>query len=224
MTRNGKDMPAPCPSLGDRVMLWLSSGRNIDGVWVGTYFQTDAEAVMGRVEAALRLIETHDLQSHRRLARDLDRVWVRLLTTGVAQYDPRLGACLLDERFVLAEGTDISHIAAAIVHEAAHARLWRYGFGYDEAVRTRIEAICLRREVSFARKLPDGERVRAWAVDALALSPGYWTDQAAESRDHAGSVEVLDHLGHGWLARLVLAVRKWRQAPAIDTAASGDAP
>jgi hypothetical protein len=205
-------------------MLWLSSGRDVDGLWVGTYFQTHAEAVMGGVAAALDLIRTQDPVSYRRLARDLDRIWVRLLTTGVAQFDPRLRACLLDERFVLAEGTDISHIAAAIVHEAAHARLWRHGFGYDEAVRERVEAICLRREVAFAKKLPDGARIRAWANDALALAPAYWTDSAAEDRAQAGSVEVLDHLGHGWLARAVLAIRKWRRPPAFNAPTSGERP
>jgi hypothetical protein len=222
MTRNAKHASRPRPSYADRVMLWLSSGKDIDGLWVGTYFQSNSEAVMGRVEAALGLIKAHDRSRYERLARDLDRVWVRLLTTGVAQFDPSLRACLVDERFVLAETTDIAHIAAVIAHEATHARLWRQGFGYDEAVRQRVEAICLRREVALAQKLPDGARIRQWADDALAMSPDYWTNAAAVDREHAGSVEVLDHLGHGWLARLTLAVRKWRQASATQTTASGE--
>lgn len=189
-------------------MLWLSSGKSIDGLWVGTYFQENGDGVMERVQQALALIQAKDRVRYARLARDLDRVWVRLLTTGVAQFDPTWRACLLDERFVLAKDTDVAHIAAAIVHEAAHARLWHWGFGYDEAIRERVEAVCLRREVAFASKLPDGKSVSQWANQALALTPAYWTDAAAEDREQAGSVAVLDHLGHSWLSRWLAAVRK----------------
>lgn len=209
MLRNGKVVPASRPPVSERVMLWLSSGRPIDGLWVGTYFQENGARVMDRVAQALALIKAHDRVRYDGLARDLDRVWVRLLTTGVAQFDPAWRACLLDERFVLAETTDIAHIAAAIVHEATHARLWRLGFGYDAAIRDRVEAVCLRREAAFARKLPDGQAVSQWAGEALALDPAYWTDEAARDRDRAGSVAVLDHLFHGWLARWVQAVRRW---------------
>ena len=189
-------------------MLWLSSGQHIDGLWVGTYFQENGARVMERVQQALALIEAQDRVRYARLARDLDRVWVRLVTTGVAQFDPTWRACLLDERFVLAEDTDVAHIAAAIVHEATHARLWRLGFGYDEAVRERVEAVCLRREVAFASKLPDGKSVSQWANESLALTPAYWTDAAAEDREQAGSIALLDHLGHGRLARWVQARRR----------------
>jgi len=51
--------------LSERVMLWLSSGKRIDGLWVGTYFQTNAGAVMLRIEEALRLIKVHDRRRYR---------------------------------------------------------------------------------------------------------------------------------------------------------------
>src|SRR6185503_13261504 len=129
--------------------------------WIVGRHRTEAERVLPRVEAALGLIKTHDRQRYDRIVADLDRVWVRLLTTYVAQFSPSWSACFLDERFVLGDTTDAAHIAAAIVHEATHARLWRCGFGYDEEVRQRVEAVCVRREVAFANKLPDGERIRA---------------------------------------------------------------
>lgn len=216
MTRNRKEQLTPRPRFADRFQMWLSSGKEIDGLWVGTYFQTHAEEVMSRVEAALDLIKTHDRPRYARLAHDLDQVWVRLLTVGVAQFDPSWRGCSLDERFVLAENTDTADIASAIVHEATHARLWRYGFRYDEDIRQRVEAICLRREVAFARKLPDGARVRAWAEETLAFAPTYWTDTAAVDRENAGAIAVLDHVGISWLTRFVLAVRKWQGRPAGD--------
>ncbi len=194
----------------DRVMLWLSVGRTVDGLWVGSYFQTNAELALRRVEAALRLIKASDRRRYDRVIRDLDRVWVRLLTTGAAQFDPSLRACLLDERFVLAETTDPVLIATMIVHEATHARLWRCGIRYDEDQRQRVEAICFRRELAFARRLPNGQSAREAAKDALAISPSYWTNVASQDREVEGSIQVLRHLGSNWLARLFLAVHNWR--------------
>jgi hypothetical protein len=192
-------------------MLWLSAvHRTIDGLWVGAYFDTSAEAVLQRVEAALRLIETYDRPRYHRLRRDLDRIWVRLLTGGVAEFNPAMRACLVDERFVLAETTDAAILAAAIVHEATHARLWHCGFGYEEAHRQRVEAICLRRELAFARRLPDGAHVREWAEDTLAMSPSHWTDAASHDREQEGRLRVLQHLEGNWLARMALALHRRR--------------
>jgi hypothetical protein len=190
----------------ERVLLWISSCKVIDGLWVGT--EADAERVLPRVELALGLIKTHDRGRYDRMGRDLERIWVRLLTSGAAQFSPRLWACMLDERFVVADSTDTAQLAAVIVHEATHARLWRCGFGYDEAERQRIEAICLRRELAFARTLPEGQTVRESAEGALAISPSYWTDAASDDRHIAGSVEALRHLGWGWATPTLLAIRK----------------
>jgi len=207
-------------SLIDRILLWMSSGKDIDGLWVGT--ETEAERVLPRVEAALGLIKTHDRQRYDRIVADLDRVWVRLLTTYVAQFSPSWSACFLDERFVLGDTTDAAHIAAAIVHEATHARLWRCGFGYDEEVRQRVEAVCVRREVAFANKLPDGERIRAVAAEALALSPTYWTGVAAQERHYEGSLQALHYLRYDWLARPLLAILKWRQGRTPGASRKGE--
>ena len=207
-------------SLIDRILLWMSSGKDIDGLWVGS--ETEAERVLPRVEAALGLIKTHDRQRYDRIVADLDRVWVRLLTTYVAQFSPSWSACFLDERFVLGETTDTAHIAAAIVHEATHARLWRCGFGYDEEVRQRVEAVCVRREVAFANKLPEGERIRAVAAEALALSPSYWTNVAAQERHYEGSLQALHYLRYDWLARPLLAILKWRQGRTPGASRKGE--
>jgi len=47
------------------------------------------------------------------------------------------------------------------VHEATHARLRRYGIGYEEGLRQRVEEANFRRELAFAsaraprRRAPD---------------------------------------------------------------------
>jgi hypothetical protein len=201
------------PTLNDRMMLWLSSGSHVDGLWVGTYFQRNAEQVLRRVEEALRLIKEHDQQRYKRIVSDLDRVWVRLVPGALGRYVHSLRTCELDERFVLAEASLPVVIAATIVHEATHARLCRCGIGYDENVRGRVEAVCFRRELAFARKLPNGEHVREKALDSLAMPPATWTDAADRDRDLEGSVQALRHLGApNWVVRALLAGRAWRSS------------
>jgi len=199
--------------LSDRIMLWLSAGKQIDGLWVGTYFQTNAPAVMRRVEEALSLIKLHDQRRYDRLARDVRRVWVRLVPGAIARYSPDLQACELDEHFVLADTSSPDLIAAVIVHEATHARLWRCGMGYDEALRSRVESVCFRRELAFAARLPNGERVRAQAEAALAFPPTTWTDTAERERLLQGAAVVLRQLSvPRWLIRSLVAVGAWRSS------------
>jgi hypothetical protein len=195
--------------LSQRIMLWLSAAqRSVDGLWVGSYRGENAEAALQRLEEALRLIKTCDRPRYNRLTRDLDRVWVRLTPWGSAHFDQSLWACILDERFVLAETTDAEMIAGAIVHEATHARLDRCGFGYEEDQRERIEAVCNRRMLAFARKLPDGHGVRAWAEANLAVEPSYYDDAASRERTLEGNLQILEEVKPRWLGRLILAIYK----------------
>ncbi|MFZ1104523.1 MAG: hypothetical protein WAN86_17020 [Hyphomicrobiaceae bacterium] len=192
-------------------MLWLTAAsRSVDGLWVGAYFQENAEATLRRVEEALGLIKTYDRPRYDRLTRDLERVWVRLTPSGSAHFDQSLWACILDERFVLAETTDAEMIAGAIVHEATHARLDRCGFRYEEDQRERVEAICNRRMLAFARKLPDGHGVRAWAEANLAVDTSYYVDAALRERAEEGNLQILQHLEPSWVARPASALIRWR--------------
>ena len=68
----------PSLSFADRVMLRLSAGRLVDGLWIGT-FESEAEPILRRVEELLRLIKTYDRHRYNRIVGDLERVWVRLL-------------------------------------------------------------------------------------------------------------------------------------------------
>jgi hypothetical protein len=213
MVAGQKRPPDLGPTLYDRLMLWLSSGRRVDGLWLGTYFQKNAEEVMRRVEEALRLIKRYDERRYKRLISDLDRVWVRLVPGALGKYTHSLRACELDERFVLSNTSLPEVIAATIVHEATHARLWRCGIGYAENIRGRVEAVCFRRELAFARTLPSGEHAREKALDSLAMPPATWTDTADRDRDLEGSAQTLRHLGApDWLVRALLAARAWRSS------------
>ncbi|HET9150585.1 MAG TPA: hypothetical protein VFN83_02605, partial [Gemmatimonadales bacterium] len=58
----------------------------------------------------------------------------RLLVTSVqiadAQFDPQTRTCLLDQSFVCSREVSATHLAAVIVHEATHARVFAAGIGY----------------------------------------------------------------------------------------------
>jgi hypothetical protein len=199
----------------DRLMLRWSVSKRIDGLWVGTLEEgSKAETVLHRVEEALCLIRTYDRRRYDRLRRDLERVWILVLVGALGSYNDRLRACELDPRHVLTEDSSPEIIAATIVHEATHARLLRCGLGYDEGRRSRIEAVCFRREIAFAAKLPDGERVRDRAERQLTrcTTNEYWTDVAFDARLLDDAREALRHLdAPKWFARAVpvfLAIRR----------------
>ena len=170
------------------------------------------EPVLQRLRAALGLIKAYDPVRYRRLTRDLKRVWalaVYHLPTG--GFDHRLTACKLNARFVLAETTTPELIASSIVHESTHARLWGCGIGYEEEIRPRVEAICVRRELAFSTKLPDGQQVREWAEYSLASYCNHETlskSTLAKRYDDWG-VEELRRLGvPDWLVRFTFALRR----------------
>ena len=154
------------PRLDDRIALRLfSTGEYLDGLWVGTENQSKPESVLERLREALALIKTYDPLRYRRLTSDLKRIWATPVYTQGGCFVSRLEACILHPRCV--ETTTTELLASMIVHEATHARLSGLGFGYEEELRPRIEAMCVRREIAFAAKLPDGSQVREWAAQKL---------------------------------------------------------
>ena len=139
-------------------MLSISRSRCVDGLWIGSSGQKHSELVLGRVEEALGLVKTYDGVRYNRLIRDLERVLVTVLSGATGSFNSSIGACQLDERFVLAETSSPARIASVIVHEATHARLQRHGVGYQEEVRARVEAVCIRRELALQQSCPMGDR------------------------------------------------------------------
>ena len=182
--------------LATKAMLWASVSKQIDGLWVGCYDKRLSAQVFCRMEEGLRLIKQYDPIRYRRLIRDLDRIWITLLPGDLGHYRTELKLCALDERYVLAEDTTPDLIASVIVHEATHARLKRRGIGYDEPIQSRVEAVCFRRELAFADKLPNGIAVRERATRYLDYyTPEKFTLSARRERHDKGSAEALRHLG-----------------------------
>jgi tetratricopeptide (TPR) repeat protein len=201
-------------SLLDRLLLLCSKSRRVDGLWIGAAEGSSTSGLaLDRVVDALCLIKTHDPHRYSRLLRDLDRVWVRFLPGARGRYSIPLRACELNPRFVLDAASSAELIAATIVHEATHARLWDCGFGYEEAVRARVENVCVRSELAFAAKLPSGQAVRARAEQKLAAPREFYSNVEVRERHVGNAVQALRDLGlPGWLLRARLAVAGALQA------------
>jgi hypothetical protein len=198
--------------LVDRLELRFSKSRRVDGLWVGVA-SFEPEPILRRVEEALRLIQTYDQLRYDRLISDLERVWVRDIPGAIGNFNKSMRACTLDREFVVAERSSPELIAGTIVHEATHARLDRCGIDYSEELRSRIEAVCIRRELAFATKLPNGEQLRAQAASSLefCVAQTLWTNVAMADRHDEAAVERLRQLGAPeWVGQSALFLRNQR--------------
>lgn len=186
------------PHLVERLGLAMSTARRVDGIWIGSLGGAQEEN-LARVEGALLLIQQHSPLDHARVVRELERIWVRLSLYGnPGEYEHALKACILDKRYVADPATTIERIASAIVHETTHARLERYGIGYKTELRTRIEAICFRRELAFAVRLPNSAELQQELAQCLEWSqanPDFFSDANFRERHTAGGIEALRYAG-----------------------------
>jgi predicted SprT family Zn-dependent metalloprotease len=152
-----------------------------------------AEVLQDRLAAALRTIERHDRRRATRLKTDLKRF---LITDAEgAEFIPSIRACALSSRYVARASAD--ELAATIVHEATHARLWARGIRYSRSRRERIERLCTREEIDFARHLESAENLVA---DAEArLQREWWTEEHELER----RLRQLEQLGRPmWYRRM----------------------
>ena len=172
-----------------------STGRHVDGIWIGSWRSPED---LTRVEHALHLVKQHSPLHYSRIINDLERIWIFLLPDGLAEYNHSLNACVLDERYVADAATSVEQIASTIVHEATHARLERLGIRYKEELRARIEAICFRRELALAVRLPDSATLQqhiAEYLDWYQANPEYFRDANSRERHTNGEIETLRHIG-----------------------------
>lgn len=191
------------PRLRERLLLRLCDSGRVDGLWVG--FFPGKQFDFQRVEEALGLIKAYDRARYNRLIRDLERVLVIPVSGYVAEFNSAIGACTLDSRFVRTQTLEM--IASSIVHEATHARLIRCGIGYEEQERARVEAVCIRRELAFAEKLPNGQQLRESKARNLELcaSPGLLSNWSMSRWRSIGMVQVFYDLGYPlWLVRILV--------------------
>ena len=184
--------------------------------------ESEPHPALHRIEDALRLTKHHDRLNYSRIIHNLDRIWVQLIPSAAAHYERTLNACVLDERYVLGETMTLDMIASTIVHEATHARLEGWGITYEEKSRYRIESICLRRELNFLIKIPDGgplREERARALEWCASDQDRLSDASFRKRRDQGEVETLRYLGvPDWLVRFAMWLIRRRRLRAFARA------
>src|SRR5262249_16778165 len=189
----------------ERMQLAASSGRQVDGIWIGSF--RDSPEDLARVEQALLLVRQHSPVHYSCIINNLERIWISVLRHIGAQYNRSLKACVFDVRFLADPKTSTKWIASAMVHEATHARLERCGITYDEDRRLRIEAICLRRELALAARLPDSAELQQLISEHLhwfQANPDFFSDAQLRESHRNGAIEALRHVGApDWFIRAI---------------------
>ena len=173
--------------LVDYLLLRLSKSIEVDGLWIGAFCDEDQHEALSRVESALALIKARDVHRYRRVTASFDSIWVSYLHGPVGQYVPELKRCQLDPKFVLSSPTDF--VASTIVHEAIHARLLKAGIPYTYENRYRVEQVCIRQELAFAKRLHGAKDLRRRIDEKLLLEPEVWSREASSARFRAVFVE-----------------------------------
>jgi hypothetical protein len=195
----------------ESLFMRLSPSRLVDGLWLGVNGDQDDEHILSRVEEALNLIKVYDTVRYRRLLRDLERIWVYVLTGPRGSFNFTFRRCDLDYRFVAEASAEA--IASIIVHEATHAHRCLIKFGYPEERRFRIEQICMRQQLAFADRLPNGGAIRKEIEWNLTRPSSDWSSDALRNLHLAGELVAARQVGiPDWLVRILLSARDliWR--------------
>ena len=179
-----------------RALRSISAKEFRRGFEVVLAFKTvDADDVLEKLDDALAIIEQGDARRYQRIKRDLHSILVT--KAGGPEFLPPLFACLLGYQLIK-DGTPLG-LAFMIVHEGAHARLWRRGFRYDPQIRGRVERLCINEELRFAEAINSSPAVVGWVHEKLS-NTDRWSDAGIQTRRAA----ELNELGMAeWLQRLL---------------------
>lgn len=165
---------------------------------------------LDQIEESLGLIERVQPIRYQQIVRDLGRNWVRSLSHARGQYDHAVRACTISAKVFDGYYNRPEEIALIIIHEATHARLTRLGIGYDEAIRSRVEAICHRRELSFAKLLDDDQAIHV--AGYYLANPIDYSDEAVDSRNETAMLADARDIGFPlWIVRYVFRARAKRR-------------
>ena len=144
------------------VLYRMSPKRVLLGFPTATIFVTtraERHIAFEKVEAALGLVRDHAPVRFEQLKRDLACIFVFGERSAKGRYVQTERICDLTLSHIVAPETSPAHIAATIVHEGQHARLFRLGIDRPERERGPIERVCHRAARAFGRRLPDGQAI-----------------------------------------------------------------
>lgn len=158
--------------LAIRLMTMSAPKRTIHGVLIVDYSTGASDADFGRVADAIGLIHGAGSPWKDRMGKAGKPV-VIVDDMEEVGYNTATGLIVLSIDSI--RRMSIERTAIALVHAAALADLMDRGFSYRESVRERVQAVCVRRAVGFARMTaPDSDLeaavLRAHAADRFSDS------------------------------------------------------
>ncbi len=165
--------------LSERRELWHFEVANLSESRTG-------DRLFERIDEVMGLIESVDPGRLARMRQSFGRVVVMPSGGPSGSYLHFLDGCGLAADHLLAASA--SSVAMTLVHEATHARLHRAGIPYNRKLRTRIEAVCLRAEIDFGRRLPGAAALVKEAESALETE---WWDDDSEHRRAMAQISAL---------------------------------
>jgi hypothetical protein len=205
----------------DRIGLLLSREWRYDGITVAVLEgQVKPPELVKRVTDALSLLGKNDARCYRRMKKDVNRIWIKVMAGTIGEYNEPLRTICLDERFVASPNTADSDIAAVIVHEATHARLCAFGVVANERTRARIEKMCFNRELAFASRF-QASNAFAEKIRPLQERPETeWTHEKLRALRFGAAPRALKYLGTPefvthflvWCSAMLTRLRRGRAA------------
>jgi hypothetical protein len=141
---------------------------------------------LGRVAAALSLVETHD---PRRLKRLREGSTVLLLYMfGKNMFVAPANVIVLDLLGI--ESKTDRHLASTIVHESTHARLWLAGVAPNRSTIEREERRCIEEQIAFVRRLPgtNPDAFTTWERQMRDLLQTHWWERRNRIRAFADGI------------------------------------
>ncbi len=162
----------------------LSPKRRMHGLTVASspIGAHQVEASFQKLDRALQAIARCDPPRYAGIRKDMQRIWVGPIPNYArGQWIEELRLCMLRDSFVGDDAVSDAYVAALIIHEGTHARVARAGISFDEQNRPRIERLCIKSQLAFARRHPDGGPLVEMFEENLERADSWWSDQRLRS-------------------------------------------
>lgn len=154
------------PMLSSLLSRWLQSGweRLTVGEHLGIAFVDTShakharQAFVARTTEALDLIQRVDSRRFKRIREHIKYTVHQELPYALGRYDQQFRACYVDFtrlNFSKHPGRAAWGYAAALVHEATHGRIRRFGIPSSRRTRERVEHLCDAEAAHFLRRYSD---------------------------------------------------------------------
>lgn len=143
--------------------------HGFQAVIVNTRSDVDTQDAIARLDGALALLKQYVPHHYRRLHRDFNDFLIERRAYRGA-YIAATRTCLVELTFVVNRSFSLAQVAATILHEAMHARLYARGIAAGPDQSHRQERFCRRAEIEFGALVPGGEPIVQRAMESLSLS------------------------------------------------------